>query len=328
MTAKSRSAASGRRAPARPRRKKAAPSSRGLAPLELSAGAPPAELGRLQDAIQSDGGSILGVYRDPLGGLWQIFAGLPVEKVLPTPFQRDLSQAHVKRLTDVIDRIGRYLDPIIAVRNQDGTYWTPNGYHRISALKTLGARSIVALVLPETRVAYRILALNTEKAHNLREKALEVIRMARSLAEREPKRPESDFSLEFEQAALVTLGIAYEKRARLAGGVYHPILRRIDGFFDVPLPEALERRGRRAERLLLLDDAVAEAVAALKARGFESPYLRAFVVARVNPIRFQKSTTSPFDETIEKMLASARRFDPGRIKAEQLAVASGPPAEE
>ena len=68
-----------------------------------------------------------------------------------------------------------------------------------------------------------------------------------------------------------------------------------------------------------------EAVDGLRARGFESPYLRAFVVARINPLRFQRGAKADFDETIDKMLASARRFDAGRIKAEQVARAAGPP---
>lgn len=77
--------------------------------------------------------------------------------------------------------MGRFLDPIIVVRAQKAseetvTYWTPNGHHRLSAMKTLGTKSITAIVGPEASAAYQILALNTEKAHNLREKSLEVIR--------------------------------------------------------------------------------------------------------------------------------------------------------
>jgi ParB family chromosome partitioning protein len=195
--------------------------------------APPPKIAALRSAIEADGGSVLGVYRDPFGGNWQILAGLPVDKVVPTPFQRDLSEAHVGRLADVIDRLDRYLDPVIAVRTQDGQYWTPNGYHRASAVRRLGGRSITALVLADEEVAYRILALNTEKAHNLREKSLEVIRMARALAETE-RRPEKAFTLEFEEAAYLTLGLCYEERGRLAGGAYHPVLKRVDSFLDAP----------------------------------------------------------------------------------------------
>jgi len=310
--------------PPRKRRKAAAPASRGLEATELARGSPSAEAAALSDAIGADGGSPLAVYRDPLGGHWQILAALPIEKVEPTPFQRDLSDAHVKRLGAVLDALGRFLDPIVAVRTEDGRYWTPNGNHRLSSMRRLGAKSIVALVLPETEVAYKILALNTEKAHNLREKSLEVIRMARDLATRE-RSPESTHALEFEEAAFVTLGVCYERNGRFAGGAYHPILKRVDSFVDDPLPRALQMREKRAERVIELEDAVSGAMKALKERGFESPYLRAFVVARINPLRFHKGEPPSFDATFEKMIASAKKFKPESIKAEQVARAAGAP---
>ena len=309
------------------RKKRAAePASRGLTAAQLLAGSPPTNLESLRRAIEEDGGSVLAVYRDPLGGNWQLLAGLPLEKVQPTPFQRDLSETHVARLSDVIGRLDRFLDPVIAIRTEEGLYWTPNGHHRSAALRQIGCRSIVALVLAEPDVAYRILALNTEKAHNLREKSLEVVRMARSLSEQD-RRAEKDYLLEFEEAAFLTLGLCYEKRGRFSGGAYHSLLRRVDDFVEAPLPKALEIREERAARLLELDDAVSEAVNALKGRGFQSPYLRAFVVARVNPLRFQRGAKADFDTTIEKMTGAARRFDVSKVKADQLAVASGAPEE-
>jgi ParB family chromosome partitioning protein len=51
---------------------------------------PPADVMRLMEAIESDGGAVIGPYREPLGGLWQVMAALPVELVEPTPYQRDL----------------------------------------------------------------------------------------------------------------------------------------------------------------------------------------------------------------------------------------------
>jgi len=249
-----------------------------------------------------------------------------VDRVAPTPFQRDLSDAHVKRLTSVIDGLGRFLDPIIAVRTKDGGYWTPNGHHRLSAMRRLGARSIVALVLPDREIAYKILALNTEKAHNLRERSLEVIRMARDLAMHAPL-PEKDYALDFEEPALLTLGVCYEKNGRFPGGAYHPVLKRVDEFFEEKLPKALEKREKRAAEVMELEEAVAAAIKGLQAKGFQSPYLRAFVVARINPLRFQKGAKASFDPTIEKMLASARKFKPESVKADQLARTGGSPEE-
>ena len=313
----------------RPRKKKVEvpAASRGLDARRLTSQSPPVSVTTLARTIEDDGGSVLGAYRDPLGGHWQLLAGLPLDRVEPTPFQRDLSEAHVGRLAKAIDTLDRFLDPVIAVPAGEGKYWSPNGYHRLGALKELGAKSVVALVVPEPEVAHRILLLNTEKAHNLRERALEVVRLAEALAALDD-RPEREFAVEFEEAALVTLGLCYQQNGRFSGGAYHPVLKRCDKFLAAKLPNALATRRERAEKLLALNEAVNEAVKALKERGMESPYLKAFIVARVNPLRFQRKPTADFDETIDKMLASARKFDPGKIRADQVARSGGAPSEE
>lgn len=313
----------------RTRKKKAeAPAaSRGLEARRLTSQAPPVSVTTLSRSIEDDEGTVLATYRDPLGGHWQLLAALPLDRVEPTPFQRDLSEAHVGRLAKAIDSLDRFLDPVIAVPAGEGKYWSPNGYHRLGALKLLGAKSIVALVVPEPEVAHRILLLNTEKAHNLRERALEVVRLAEALAALD-NRPEKEFAIEFEEAALVTLGLCYQQNGRFSGGAYHSVLKRCDQFLSAKLPKALETRRERAEKLLTLNEAVNDAVKALKTRGMESPYLKAFVVARVNPLRFKRSPTADFDETIDKMIASAQKFDPGKIRADQVARTGGPPAEE
>jgi len=226
----------------------------------------------------------------------------------------------LKRLVQRVDEVGRFLDPIIAVRRDDGTYWTPNGNHRLHALKELGGKTVVALLIPEAELAYRILALNTEKAHNLREKALEVIRMARDLADTGAS--EADHALVFEEPALLTLGICYEQNGRFAGSVYRPVLVRTDAFMSAKLPKAIAEREGRAKKLLELDEAVNAAVKKLKERGFESPYLKTFVVARINFLRFQKGDVD-FDAAIEKMIASAKKFDAGKIKTDDVARSGG-----
>lgn len=312
-------------APKRRRKKKGPAEPRGLDAAKLGAGTPPAPVEALSNFIVEDGGSVLATYRDPLGGHWQLLAALPLAKVEPTPYQRDLSESHVKRLTSAIDRLGRFLDPVIAVRT-DGKYWTPNGHHRVAALRELGARSVVALVVPEPEVAHRILLLNTEKAHNLRERAMEVIRLAQGLAELDD-RPEKEFETEFEEPALLTLGLCYQENGRFAGASYHSVLKRIDAFSDKKLGKALEARRERAKKVMALNEAVDAAIKELKERGFQSPYLRAFVVARINPLRFRRGATADFDETIDKMTAAALKFDPGKVKADQLAQAGGPPDE-
>src|SRR6185436_4993819 len=198
------------------RRKKQAAGSKGLSPAETRTGTSGADA--LAALVERDGGAVLGTYRDPFGGKPVLIVSLPIDKVEPTPFQRDASEPHVKRLMTVIETLDRFLDPIIAIRRDD-RYWTPNGNHRLQAMKRLGAKAVVALLIPEVEVAYQILALNTEKAHNLREKSLETIRMARALAE-ESRQPEASFAFQFEQPSYLTLGAAYEARPRLSGAVY------------------------------------------------------------------------------------------------------------
>jgi ParB family chromosome partitioning protein len=312
----------------RRKRKKAAPEPRGLGAKQLASAQPPAAVERLGEQVVEDGGVVIGTYREPLGGQWQLLAGLPIDRVAPTPYQRDLSETHVARLADAMDRLGRFMDPVIAVRTPEGGYWTPNGNHRLAAMRALGARAVVALVVPEPEVAHRILVLNCEKAHNVRERALEVIRLAEGLVAFDD-RAERSYETEFEEPSLLTLGCCYQKNGRFSGGAYHPVLKRVESFMGSKLSTALATRRERAERLMELDQAVVEAVNGLKSRGFESPYLKAFVLARINPLRFtlKRGQKADFDETIGKMLSAARRFDATKVKADQVARSGGAPEE-
>ena len=259
-------------------------------------------------------------------------AALPIELVEPTPYQRNISDTHVRKLEAVIAKIGRFLDPIIAVRiakpDHEAKYWTPNGHHRLSAMRTLGAKSIIAIVVPEPSAAYQILALNTEKAHNLREKALEVIRMYRELAHLDHA-TEDTYALEFEEPALITLGLCYEERPRFSGGAYHPVLKRVDEFLQKPLQIALSVRRQRANTVLELDNLIVKQVEALKAKGLTSPYLKSFVVARVNPIRFRPKDAPllSFDEALDRMATAAAKFNPDKIRLDDLAKSGGAPDE-
>jgi len=307
------------------RRKKATPKSVGLSIGEVRA-TDDARIRELTAHVDDDGGAVLGTYSDPFGGTPVLLVALPIDRVEPTPYQRDPSEPHVKRLMTVIEKVGRFLDPVVIVRDGD-QYVTPNGNHRLQAMRKLGAKTITGLLVPEPDVAFKILALNTEKAHNVKEKSLETIRMARALAGRGAGR-ESDHAFEFEEAPYLTLGAAYEERRSLGGGGYHSVLRRIDDFLDDPLPKAVRERERRATKLLKLDDAVSNVVTALKGRGLTSPYLRPFVIARINPIRFSKATEFDFDEVLDKMIAAASRFKVERVRQEDVARIGGGPPEE
>ena len=308
------------------RRKRIAAKSVGLSAPE-TADVADKETQALARRIVEDGGAALAMYREPFGGTPAVLAALPIDLVEPTPYQRDPSEPHVKRLMNVVETLGRFLDPIITVRHGD-SYWTPNGNHRLQAMRKLGAKAVIALVVPDPEVAFKILALNTEKAHNLKEKSLETIRMLRALAEERSSGIEREFAFEFDQPAFLTLGAAYEERPRLSGGAYNPVLRRIDDFLDEPLPRALKERIRRAKLILAIDDRVGAIVDKLKKRGFTSPYLRPFVVARINPIRFSKSTEFDFDDVLGRMQKNADKFNVDKVRQEDVVRAGGGPMEE
>jgi ParB family chromosome partitioning protein len=325
--AKARAKSGLKRAPAKRRPRKAKPGTRGLAPAESRLESLSGVAQEAAERIEAVGGQLLGSYSDPLGKQPVLVAILPIESVEPTPFQRDLSQAHHRRLADVLDRTGMFLDPIIAVTAPEKGFWTPNGMHRLMAMRRLGARAITALVVPRREIAWQILALNTEKAHNLREKALEVIRIYRGLIEEDPKRPESQFAYYLEEASLVTMGLCYERNGKFAGGAYNPVVRRLEKFSDEPLSRALKDHEKHADMLMELDSRVAAVIEKLKARGFVSPYLRAFVIARINPLRWMQGEPPPLEDVLKTMRERAGKFNTDKVKQEDLASAGGAPDE-
>jgi len=317
-----------KRTPARRRPRKAKPGTKGLIPAECRLDQPTEAAAEAAEAIEKAGGCVSGLYKEPLGGHPLLLSILPINAVEPTPFQRDLSDAHHKRLADVIDKTGRFLDPIIAVVAPKGGFWTPNGRHRLEAMRRLGAKSITALVVADREVAWQILALNTEKAHNLKERSLEVIRIYRGLVDENATRPESQFAFYLDEAALVTLGVCYERVPRFGGGAYHPILRRLETFTDQALRTALKDHEKCATMVLDLEEKVASAVKKLKERGLVSPYLRSFVVARINPLRWIKGEPPPLEEVLKTMRERAAKFNVEKIKPQDLAGATGPPDDD
>ena len=316
-----------KRAAPKKRPHKAKPGTRGLAPAECRLAEPSSAVAEVSSTIEKAGGFVVGSYKDPLGGHPVVISILPIDAVEPTPFQRDLSDAHYKRLADVINKTGRFLDPIIVVPAPRSGFWTPNGRHRLEAMRRLGAKSVSALVVTDREVAWQILALNTEKAHNLKERALEVIRIYRGLLDEDASRPESQFAFYLDEAALVTLGVCYERVPRFGGGVYHPILRRLETFTDESLKSAIRDHEKRAGIVLDLEDKVAGVVKKLKERGLVSPYLRSFVIARINPLRWIKGEPPTLEEVFKTMRERAGKFNVEKIRPQDLAGAAGPPDE-
>src|SRR6516162_3528968 len=309
--------------------RKAKPKTKGFEAADCRLDVAASEIRDVVNRVEKDGGSIVGAWRDPLGGSPLVIAVLPIDTIEPTPFQRDLSETHHKKLAGVIEKTGIFLDPVITVTAPGNNgFWTPNGRHRLAAMQRLGAKAITVLIAPNTKLAWQILALNTEKAHNLKERSLEVARIYRGLVEEDDSRKETDFAFYLEEAALVTLGFCYEKRPAFAGGAYHPVLRRLEEFSDEPLKKAARDHEIRSEMVLDLEEKVADVVKRLKDRGLTSPYLRTFVVARINPLRWIKGEPPALEDVLKTMRDRAAKFNAEKIKQEDLASMAGAPAEE
>ena len=301
-------------------------SKRGLKSGEIVLGLDDKALAPLVEEIRAVGGAAIGAYAEPLSGRPILIASLPLKAVQPTPFQRDLSPTHTKRLAQKIDEAGSFLDPLIVVRGDDGKLWTPNGRHRLAAAKVLGLQQITALVSPDEALAYRILALNTEKAHNVKDRSLEVIRMARNLAQVKPRSKEIDYADQFESAEFVTLGIIYAQNKRFAGGAYSSFLKKVDRFSERTLPVSLRQREDYAARLQEIDAQVKKIIDKLQKKGFKSPYLRTYVVARINPVRFHRAKKGetgpamPIKEALTRMAAAAKKFNVDSVRPGELAL--------
>ncbi len=280
---------------------------------------PPRAVVELAERIERDGGRVLGCYQEPLKHAWQLFALLPLARVQPTPYQRDLSKPHVKRLQEVMKKIGRFVDPIVVVSSHPGEYWTPNGNHRREALAKLKADTIPAIVIPEPEVAFQILALNTEKAHNVKEKSLEVIRMYRGLMEEDAGATEEAYAFQFEAPHYITLGLLYEANARFAGGAFAPLLRRVDKFLKQPLPKAYAERERRATLVRDADAVLTDVVAKIKKRGITHPYVKNFVLARTTPLTRARKTLPSFEQTFERLRENLEKFDPAKVRYDEIA---------
>ena len=98
-----------------------------------------------------------------------------------------------------------------------------------------------------------------------------------------------------------------QKQEQLAGEA-----RQLMAGLDVMLGE-YERNGLAGEDVAVVQK--------LKARGFVSPYLKTFVVARCNPLRFMKEPPG-LEELIRTIRGKVERFNVEKIRQEDI-VASG-----
>ena len=280
--------------------------------------APSTQAQALAAQVERDGGHVLALYQDPVGDHWQVFCLLPRGRVQASPYQRDLSPTHVKRLTEAVKKIDRFVDPIVAVSPEPGVYWTPNGNHRRAVLDKLRADWVPAILVVERATVFQVLALNTEKAHNLKEKSFEVIRMYRALAEDKPSSTEEEWAFQLEAAHFITLGLLYEQNKRFAGGAFAPILRRVDKFLKLTLAKGLRERKERAALVRETDETLAVTVAKVKKRGINHPYVKNYLLARTTPLTRARKTLPSFEQTFKKLRENLEAFDVSRVRYDDI----------
>jgi ParB family chromosome partitioning protein len=216
--------------------------------------------------------------------------------------QRKASDAHVKRVMDSVDRVG-FLAPVVVVERDGGGYLIIDGQHRFLAAKELGLRRIPAVIAPRD-VARRMLTLNVEKEPNIRERSAVALSIYRELVDAEPGMTEDDPEVAdaVQQAHYVTLGLAYAASGRLAGSQFEPILRKCDGFMDVPLADSLPVREARAGRVVEAHRLVRAVSDKLKEIGAWHEFAGAQITSYANPLKRARKQHS-FDETFDKLIA-------------------------
>jgi ParB family chromosome partitioning protein len=242
-------------------------------------------------------------FRDPAKRRGLHFDVLPIAKLEVISHQRKASDAHVKRVMDSVDRVG-FLAPVVVVeRDGGGGYLIIDGQHRFLAAKELGLRRIPAVIAPRD-VARRMLTLNVEKEPNIRERSAVALSIYRELVDADPDMPEDDPEVAdaVQQPHYVTLGLAYAESGRLAGSQFEPILRKCDGFMDVPLAESLPVREARAGRVVEAHRLVRAVSDKLKEIGAWHEFAGAQIISYANPLKRARKQHS-FDQTFDKLIA-------------------------
>ncbi|MGH7865392.1 MAG: hypothetical protein ACREQB_10400, partial [Candidatus Binataceae bacterium] len=139
---------------------------------------------------------------------------------------------------------------------------------------------------------------------------------------------EKDFAFEFERPHFITLGVSYQRKPKFSGGVYAPLLSRVDTFLAKPLKDAVEEREERAAQVEEADELLAELVAKAKKRGINHPYLRSYIVARCNPLSRARKNMPSCKSGLSSLVKSLGEFDVSKIhfgmvsSAAQIAAAS------
>jgi ParB family chromosome partitioning protein len=235
---------------------------------------------------------------------------LPVDGLEVIAHQRNPRPAHIEHLVSSIERIG-FVVPLVAVEDTaDGNtrHLVIDGQHRLEAARAVGLRELPVLVVPNG-LAPLMMNLNVEKDLNIREKGTVALGIYRSLLDSGTELKETDPEVKdsIEIAYLVTLGLAYERKGRLSGSAFEPLLKKCDFFLRQSLERAYAVREHRAETVLEANELVKGVIAQAKDLGVHHQYFQYQLVSHIDPFKRQRGRKN-FDELFEKANAKLTKL--------------------
>jgi ParB family chromosome partitioning protein len=217
----------------------------------------------------------IAVFEDPVKKQPLKLVLFRLEEIEVPPFQRDISESLRKQLELAIDKLG-FLTPIVVVP-KGGKYYVVDGRHRLEAMRSLGAREILAIVVDEKMYHY-ILEFNTEKPPNVKEKAKQAYRLYMDFYREDPNLIEDELYTYLKEPMLITFGFAIEEfDKRFPASFYESFVDKVDDFLRVPLSEGVVERRNRAKALIELNDIVNQKYAEF---GWENALLKGEIVRK------------------------------------------------
>jgi len=231
-----------------------------------------------------------------------------VNEIEIPPFQRDVSESLRKHLEIAIDRLG-FLTPVVVVP-RNGKYYVVDGMHRLEAMRNIGAREIVAVVVDESLYHY-ILEFNTEKPPTIKDKAKQTYRLYQDVLSANPEAPEEEFFVYFKDPCYITLGFAIEEiNPKFPAGFYDDFVSKIDQFLAKPMTEAAEERRKRAELLSQLNEIVTEKYAEFQ---WDNPLMKGDIVRKAVQKAYGvrvRAIGDDFYTAVKKVMEACRALTP------------------
>ena len=259
------------------------------------------------------GEQIITRYEEPISSKKLVFTILNIDDIQIHDYERTISEEHLKKLMAAISKTGVYIDPITVFKDNRGKYFVLNGQHRLLAMKRLGYEQIPCIIFDDPEIAKNIIALNTEKAPDIRDMAKESKSIYMEYLENYPQEPET-IAGKYIEAYYVTCGFAYEKMEKFGGSVLETLMRKVDLFTEHPLKQAVKIRQKRADKLIQIYNKIIEVEQELKEKDIWHPFIRKEIFSHINPYKRLRVIPDDFDQVIEKLVYNLENFDIASFK--------------